>query len=47
MIAPKRKSANLSLRPDDKTASQIRYKIERVIANIKIRRVCTPATENH
>ncbi len=37
MITPKRKSANLPLHPDDKTynraVNQIRYKIERVIAN--------------
>ena len=39
MITPKRKPANLPLHPDDKayniTVNQVRYKIERVIANIK------------
>ncbi len=39
MITPKRKPPNLPLHPDDKaynkTVNQIRYKIERVIANIK------------
>ena len=39
MITPKRKPANLPLHPDDKayntTVNQLRYKIERVIANIK------------
>lgn len=43
MITPKRKPPNLSLHPDDKaynkTVNQVRYKIERVIANIKTRRV--------
>ena len=43
MITPKRKPANLPLHPDDKTynttVNQIRYKIERVIANIKTWRV--------
>ena len=43
MITPKRKSTHLSLHPDDKTynraVNQIRYKIERVIANIKTWRV--------
>ena len=43
MITPRRKPANLSLHPDDrtynKTVNQIRYKIERVIANIKTWRV--------
>ena len=39
MITPKRKPPNLPLHPDDKaynkTVNQVRYKIERVIANIK------------
>lgn len=39
MITPRRRPANLPLHPDDKTynktVNQIRYKIERVIANIK------------
>ena len=39
MITPKRKPPHLPLHPDDKTynktVNQIRYKIERVIANIK------------
>ena len=39
MITPKKKPANLPLHPDDKayniTVNQLRYKIERVIANIK------------
>ena len=39
MITPKRKPPCLPLQPDDKayntTVNQIRYKIERVIANIK------------
>ena len=39
MITPRRKPANLPLHPDDKayntTVNQLRYKIERVIANIK------------
>ena len=43
MITPKRKPPNLPLYPDDKTynktVNQIRYKIERVIANIKTWRV--------
>ena len=43
MITPKRKPANLPLHPDDKTynttVNQIRYKIERVITNIKTWRV--------
>ena len=43
MITPKRKPANLPLHPDDKayniTVNQVRYKIERVIANIKTWRV--------
>ena len=43
MITPKRKPPNLLLHPDDKTynktVNQIRYKIERVIANIKTWRV--------
>ncbi|WP_341769479.1 transposase family protein, partial [Actinomyces bowdenii] len=43
MITPKRKPPNLPLGPDDKTynktVNQIRYKIERVIANIKTWRV--------
>ena len=43
MITPRRKPANLSLHPDDrtynKTVNQIRCKIERVIANIKTWRV--------
>ena len=43
MITPKRKPPNLPLHPDDKTynktVNQIRYKIERVIANIKTWRV--------
>ena len=43
MITPKRKPANLPLYPDDKayntTVNQVRYKIERVIANIKTWRV--------
>ena len=43
MITPKRKPAKLPLRPDDKayntTVNQIRYKIERVSANIKTWRV--------
>jgi hypothetical protein len=43
MITPKRKPAKLPLHPDDKAynraVNQIRYKIERVIANIKTWRV--------
>ena len=43
MTTPKRKPANLPLHPDDKTynttVNQVRYKIERVIANIKTWRV--------
>ena len=43
MITPKRKPLNLPLHPDDKaynkTVNQVRYKIERVIANIKAWRV--------
>ena len=43
MITPKRKPPHLSLHPDDrtynKTVNQVRYKIERVIANIKTWRV--------
>ena len=43
MITPKKKPANLPLHPDDKayniTVNQVRYKIERVIANIKTWRV--------
>ena len=43
MITPKRKPLNLPLHPDDKaynkTVNQVRYKIERVIANIKTWRV--------
>ncbi|WP_399498267.1 transposase family protein [uncultured Actinomyces sp.] len=43
MITPKRKPANLPLHPDDKacnrTVNQVRYTIERVIANIKTWRV--------
>ena len=43
MITPKRKPPNLPLHPDDKaynkTVNQVRYKIERVIANIKTWRV--------
>ena len=43
MITPKRKPANLPLHPDDKAynraVNQIRYKIERAIANIKTWRV--------
>lgn len=43
MITPKRKPPHLPLHPDDKTCNttvnQIRYKIERVIANIKTWRV--------
>lgn len=43
MITPKRKPPHLPLHPDDKTynttVNQIRYKIERVIANIKTWRV--------
>ena len=43
MITPKRKPANLPLYPDDKayntTVNQVRYRIERVIANIKTWRV--------
>ena len=43
MITPKRKPAKLPLRPDDKAyntiVNQIRYKIERVSANIKTWRV--------
>ena len=39
MITPKRKPPHLSLHPDDRiynrAVNQIRYKIERVIANIK------------
>ena len=39
MITPKRKPPSLTLHPDDKayntTVNQVRYKIERVIANIK------------
>jgi len=39
MITPRRKASNLPLHPDDRTynrtVNQIRYKIERVIANIK------------
>ena len=52
MITPKRKPPCLPLHPDDKTynttVNQIRYKIERVIANIKTYgESCTQATENH
>ena len=43
MITPRRKPANLPLHPDDRTydraVNQIRYKTERVIANIKTWRV--------
>ena len=43
MITPKRKPPHLSLHPDDRTynraVNQIRYKIERVIVNIKTWRV--------
>ena len=43
MITPKRRPANLPLYPDDKayntTVNQVRYRIERVIANIKTWRV--------
>ena len=43
MITPKRKPPHLSLHPDDrtynKTVNQVRYKIEKVIANIKTWRV--------
>ena len=43
MITPRRKPANLPLHPDDRTCNravnQIRYKTERVIANIKTWRV--------
>jgi len=43
MITPKRKPPSLTLHPDDKaystTVNQVRYKIERVIANIKTWRV--------
>ena len=43
MITPKRKPPCLPLHPDDKTynttVNQIRYKIERVIANIKTWRI--------
>ena len=43
MITPKRKPAKLLLHPDDKaystTVNQVRYKIERVITNIKTWRV--------
>ena len=43
MITPKRKPAKLPLHPDDKAynraVNQIRYKIERVIANTKTWRV--------
>ena len=43
MITPRRKPANLPLHPDDKacstTVNQVRYKTERVIANIKTWRV--------
>ena len=43
MITPKRKPPNLPLHPDDKTynktVNQVRYKIERVTANIKTWRV--------
>ena len=43
MITPRRKPANLPLHPDGKTCNravnQIRYKTERVIANIKTWRV--------
>ena len=43
MIAPKRKASNLPLHPDNRTynraVNQIRYKIGRVIANIKTWRV--------
>ena len=39
MITPRKKPANLPLHPDDKacstTVNQVRYKTERVIANIK------------
>ena len=39
MITPRREPSNLPLHPDDKTydraVKQIRYKIERAIANIK------------
>ena len=39
MITPKRKPPSPTLHPDDKaysaTVNQVRYKIERVIANIK------------
>lgn len=43
MIIPKKKPVGLPLRPDDKiynkAVNQIRYKIERVIANIKTWRI--------
>ena len=43
MITPKRKPPRLPLHPGDKvyniTVNQVRYKIERIIANIKTRRV--------
>ena len=43
MITPKRKPPNLHLHPDDKTynraVDQVRYKIERVIANFKTWRI--------
>ena len=43
MITPRREPANLPLHPDDRTynraVNQIRYKIERAIANIKTWRV--------
>ena len=43
MITSRRKPANLPLHPDDRTynraVNQIRYKIERAIANIKTWRV--------
>ena len=43
MITPKRKPANLPLHPDDRTynrtVDRVRYKIERVIANIRIWRI--------
>ena len=35
IIIPRRKPANLPLHPDGRTYNQVRYKIERVVANIK------------
>ena len=43
MIAPKRKPLHLALHPGDKTynitVNQVRYKIERVVVNIKTWRI--------